>query len=298
MYTLSLSNGCWGRWRNIVFVAASSLCLSLSRPPPFQIPQSLLSLLSSCTFAIRNNKQTAIFFNSHSHKPLTWFQIPRAVEKRKCNTHTHRACDEYRGIQQDGRRRRRRPRRWYSSFGVLHDPSGCALVDIAPCGVRVLCICRSSSSVCIPCFCRLLRNSSSATTPQNFLFAVCLSPESSQKIIITIIIIIIIIISSSISQSPQFFLSLNLSRISLCRRLSLQSLCRVSLSVVEISRVSPSVVSLPISYPFLNFQLRSLLSQWTSLHWWSLFDPDVGSRLGVLVRHEILKMMVLWCCCS
>jgi hypothetical protein len=91
---------------------------------------------------------------------------------------------------------------------------------------------------------------------------------------------------------------LNLSRISHCRRLSLQFLCRVSLSVVEISRVSPSVVSLPISYPFLNSQLRSLLSQWTSLHWWSLFDPDVGSRFGVLVRPEILKMMVLWCCCT
>ncbi len=66
-----------------------SVCLSLSPPPPFQIPQSLLSLLSSCTFAISNNKQTAIFFNSRSHKPLTCFRIPRAVEKRKCHTHTH-----------------------------------------------------------------------------------------------------------------------------------------------------------------------------------------------------------------
>jgi hypothetical protein len=75
-------------------------------------------------------------------------------------------------------------------------------------------------------------------------------------------------------------------------------LSSLSLSVVEISRVPPSVVFLPIIYPFLNFQLRSLLSQWASLHWWSLFDPDVGSRLGVLVRHEILKMMVLWCCCT
>lgn len=90
----------------------------------------------------------------------------------------------------------------------------------------MLCILRSSSSVRIPCFCPLLRNSSSATTPQNFLFAVCLSQESSRKIILITIIIII-----SISQSPQFFLSLNLSRISLCRRLSLQSLCRVSLSL-------------------------------------------------------------------
>ncbi len=30
VYTLSLSNGRWGRWWSIVFVAASSVCLSLS----------------------------------------------------------------------------------------------------------------------------------------------------------------------------------------------------------------------------------------------------------------------------